>query len=95
MGEFFKKYIKKEHFLVQPLKNKLFFKFYDKYLKKIKILSANLKFRTAFKNCVYDALKNRYKETEFENEWDLYWIEKELIHVHNNNNNLKKQIFIK
>ena len=31
MGEFFKKYIKKEHFLVQPLKNKLFFKFYDKY----------------------------------------------------------------
>ncbi len=50
----------------------------------IYLKSANIKFKTLFKNCVYEALKRRtWKELELdkmENDWDIYWAEKEWIH---------------
>ena len=60
MSEYFRKYIKKEAFPVQP---------------------SNIRFRTGFRNTVYEALRRRtWRETDSENEWDIIWADKEWIH---------------
>ena len=60
MSEYFRKYIKRDLYPLQP---------------------ANIRFRTTFRNCIYDALKRRtWRESENENEWEIMWAEKEWIH---------------
>eukprot|EP00921_Rhytidocystis_pertsovi_P015887 GHVQ01025153.1.p1 GENE.GHVQ01025153.1~~GHVQ01025153.1.p1 ORF type:complete len:416 (-),score=30.71 GHVQ01025153.1:429-1676(-) len=40
-----------------------------------------IRFRCAFRNTVYDAMKARgWKETDSESDWDFYWCDKEWIH---------------
>jgi tubulin polyglutamylase TTLL9 len=42
--------------------------------------SSNIKYKTTFKNTVLDSLKKRqWKECDEENNWDIYWAEKEWI----------------
>ena len=44
------------------------------------IKSSNIKFKTTFKNTVLDSLKKRgWKECDEENNWDIFWAEKEWI----------------
>lgn len=44
-------------------------------------LRSQIRFKTLFKNCVLEALRRRgWKETEHDQEWDIYWAEKEWIH---------------
>jgi len=63
----FRKYIKKEHYVVHP---------------------SNIRFKTSFRNCIYEALKGRgWRETEHETDWDIVWAEKDWFvevfdHVH-------------
>ncbi|OMJ67977.1 hypothetical protein SteCoe_34719 [Stentor coeruleus] len=57
--------------------------FFRKYIKKenYPVLPQNIRFKTNFKNCIYEALKRRtWKESEGDMEWDIMWSEKEWIH---------------
>ena len=57
--------------------------YFRKYIKKenYPVLPANIRFKTNFKNCIYEALKRRgWKESEGDMEWDIMWSEKEWIH---------------
>ncbi len=41
-----------------------------------------MRFKTTFKNTILDSLKHRgWKECEDETNWDIYWAEKEWIHM--------------
>jgi len=67
MSEFFRKYIKREHYPVHPYSS----------IFSIDLLRTQITFKTSFRNCVYDAFKRRHwKETEAELEWDIYWAER-------------------
>ncbi|CDW73250.1 tubulin-tyrosine ligase family [Stylonychia lemnae] len=69
MSEYFRKYIKKEHY---PNHQQLFYLQCD--------FSSNIKFKTTFRNCVVDSLKKRgWKEVEGE-DWDLLWVERDCIY---------------
>jgi tubulin polyglutamylase TTLL9 len=57
--------------------------FFRKYIKKenFPVHPSNIRFKTNFKNCIYEALKRRtWKESEGDMEWDIMWSEKEWIH---------------
>ena len=56
---------------------------FRKYIKKenYPVHPSNIRFKTNFKNCIYEALKRRgWKESEGDMEWDIMWSEKEWIH---------------
>jgi tubulin polyglutamylase TTLL9 len=55
MSEYFRRYIKKEHYPTPP---------------------ANIKFKTSFKNCVYDGLIYREWKETYGEDWNLMWCEK-------------------
>ena len=45
------------------------------------IFSSNIRFKTTFKNTVLDSMKKRgWKECDEEQNWDIFWAEKEWIH---------------
>ena len=53
-----------------------------KYIKKDQypVNPSSIKFKTTFKNCIYEAMKRRgWRETEGD-DWDLIWAEKDWIH---------------
>jgi tubulin polyglutamylase TTLL9 len=57
--------------------------YFRKYIKKenYPVHPSNIRFKTNFKNCIYEALKRRtWKESEGDMEWDIMWSEKEWIH---------------
>ncbi|KAL1524709.1 hypothetical protein AB1Y20_019593 [Prymnesium parvum] len=44
---------------------------------------SHVRFRTTFRNCVYDLLRSRgYTETESDTEWELAWVDKDWIREH-------------
>jgi tubulin polyglutamylase TTLL9 len=55
MSEYFRRYIKKEHYPTPP---------------------SNIKFKTSFKNCVYDGLMYREWKETYGDDWNLMWCEK-------------------
>lgn len=65
MSEYFRKYIKKDLFALHP---------YPPHNR-----SSEIKFKTNFTNCIQSSLLNRtYKQTE-DDDWNIYWCEKEFI----------------
>ena len=65
MSEYFRKFIKKQHF---PLCQYLFMPY-----------SNEIKFKTNFTNCIQQALAARhYRQTE-DDDWNIYWCEKQFI----------------
>ena len=49
-------------------------------LKSRKMRRGQIRFRTTFRNCIYDLFRSRgYIETESDTEWDLAWVDKDWI----------------
>ena len=56
--------------------------FMKKYIKRenFPVHPSNIKFRTAFKNCIFEALRRRgWKETDGDLDWDIIWAERDWI----------------
>ena len=69
MSEYFRSFIKKDHFGTHPYQP-----FYTLTSRK------EIRFRTNFTNCVLDAMLQReWKETESELDWDVIWADRDWI----------------